>query len=275
EFMERFNVSKLTGAPPGYIGYDDGGQLTERIRKKPYSVVLFDEIEKAHPDVFNILLQILDEGVLTDSLGRKVDFKNTVIVMTSNLGARIIEKATPLGFHSKDTSDLYSKIKTNVLDELKKTFNPEFLNRVDDIVVFHPLGKDELFNIIDLMVEQTNRQLLQQDIQIELEQEVKEWLMVKYYQPAYGARPMRRAIEKEVEDRLSEELIKGRFKGVHRIIVSLEDSALVFKESEEAQEYVSVGEEGTPCRNKESGMSFAPGGAASSRRNKEYNAIRR
>ncbi|MBF0607301.1 MAG: ATP-dependent Clp protease ATP-binding subunit [Candidatus Magnetobacterium sp. LHC-1] len=244
EFMERFNVSKLTGAPPGYIGYDDGGQLTERIRKKPYSVVLFDEIEKAHPDVFNILLQILDEGVLTDSLGRKVDFKNTVIVMTSNLGARIIEKATPLGFHRKDSADLYSKIKTNVLDELKKTFNPEFLNRVDDIVVFHPLGKDELSSIIDLLVEQTNRQLLQQDILIELEDEVKEWLMVKYYQPAYGARPMRRAIEKEIEDRLSEEIIKGRFKGVNRIIVSLRDGTLVFEESDTVQEYVSVGEAG-------------------------------
>ncbi|MBF0538930.1 MAG: ATP-dependent Clp protease ATP-binding subunit [Nitrospirae bacterium] len=240
EFMERFNVSKLTGAPPGYIGYDDGGQLTERIRKRPYSVVLFDEIEKAHPDVFNILLQILDEGVLTDSLGRKVDFKNTVIVMTSNLGARIIEKATPLGFHRKDASDLYSKIKANVLDELKKTFNPEFLNRVDDIVVFQPLGKDELYSIIDLLVEQTNRQLLQQDILIELDHEVKEWLIAKYYQPAYGARPMRRAIEKEIEDQLSEELIKGRFKGVNRIRISLQDNALVFNESEEIEQYASM-----------------------------------
>ncbi|MBF0344379.1 MAG: ATP-dependent Clp protease ATP-binding subunit [Nitrospirae bacterium] len=241
EYMERFNVSKLTGAPPGYIGYDDGGQLTEKIRKKPYAVVLFDEIEKAHPDVFNILLQILDEGTLTDSFGRKIDFKNTVIIMTSNLGARIIEKATPLGFHTKDTADMYSKIKSNVLDELKKTFNPEFLNRIDDIVVFHPLGKEELYSIIDLLVEETNKQLLEQDILIELDSEVKEWLITKYYQPAYGARPMRRAIQKEVEDQLSEELLKGRFKGVHRISVTLVDNALVFKESEDTEDYVSAG----------------------------------
>ena len=147
--MERFNVSRLTGLS-GYVGYEEGGQLTEKVRKKPYSVILFDEIEKAHPDVFNILLQVLDEGVLTDSFGRKVDFKNSVIIMTSNLGARIIEKATPLGFQRETTEDTYQKIKDNVLNELKKTFNPEFLNRVDDIIVFHPLSKAHLVSIIDL-----------------------------------------------------------------------------------------------------------------------------
>ena len=161
EYMERFNVSRLTGAPPGYVGYEEGGQLTEKIRKKPYSVVLFDEIEKAHPDVFNILLQVLDEGVLTDSFGRKVDFRNTVIIMTSNLGARLIEKATPLGFQRNVSGIIYEQIKDNVLNELKKTFNPEFLNRVDEIVVFHPLEKEHLMSIIDLLIVETNRMLLE------------------------------------------------------------------------------------------------------------------
>ncbi|MBM4128715.1 MAG: ATP-dependent Clp protease ATP-binding subunit, partial [Nitrospira sp.] len=200
EYMERFNVSRLTGAPPGYVGYEEGGQLTERIRKRPYSVVLFDEIEKAHPDVFNILLQMLDEGVLTDSFGRKVDFKNTVIIMTSNLGARIIEKATPLGFQKGGTSGLdYEKLKENVLNELKKTFNPEFLNRVDEIVVFHPLTKEHLMSIIDLLVEETNKLLLERELVIEVSHEVKEWIINHYYHPVHGARPMKRAVQKVIE----------------------------------------------------------------------------
>lgn len=234
EYMERFNVSRLTGAPPGYVGYEEGGQLTERIRKKPYSVVLFDEIEKAHPDVFNILLQVLDEGVLTDSFGRKVDFRNTVIIMTSNLGARLIEKATPLGFQ-KGTSELaYEKIKENVLSELKKTFNPEFLNRVDEIVVFHPLEKEHLLFIIDLLVEETNKMLLEQELLIEVSRDVKEWIIKHYYQPVYGARPMRRAVQKVIEDPLSEEILKGRFKGINRIKVILEADTPVFVEYEDA-----------------------------------------
>jgi len=231
EYMERFNVSKLTGAPPGYVGYEEGGQLTEKIRKRPYSVVLFDEIEKAHPDVFNILLQILDEGVLTDSFGRKVDFKNTVIIMTSNLGARIIEKATPLGFKKSSSEDLYAQIKENVLSELKKTFNPEFLNRVDEMVVFHPLEKTHLRAIIDLLVSETNKLLLEQNLVVELEDAVKDWLIEKYYQPAYGARPMRRAVQKEIEDPLSEEILKGRFKDVSAIRVVLTDRGLEFVEA--------------------------------------------
>ena len=235
EYMERFNVSKLTGAPPGYVGYEEGGQLTEKIRKRPYSVVLFDEIEKAHPDVFNILLQVLDEGVLTDSFGRKVDFKNAVIIMTSNVGARIIEKATPMGFQRTTTEDVYQKIKDNVLIELKKVFNPEFLNRVDEIVVFHPLEKEHLFEIIDLLVNETNKQLLEQDIVIEVDHAVKEWMIKNYYQPNYGARPMRRAVQKEIEDPLSEELLKSRFKGIHKIKVILEAGTPTFVEAEEAQ----------------------------------------
>jgi len=233
EYMERFNVSKLTGAPPGYVGYEEGGQLTERIRKRPYSVVLFDEIEKAHPDIFNILLQVLDEGVLTDSFGRKVNFKNTVIIMTSNVGARIIEKATPLGFQRSEADLVYERIKENVLGELKKTFNPEFLNRVDEIVVFHPLEKDHLLSIIDLLVEETNRMLIEKELVIEVSQEVKEWIIKRYYQPTYGARPMRRAIQKEIADPLSEELLKGTFKGLHKIHVVLEGDMPAFVVAEE------------------------------------------
>ncbi len=233
EYMERFNVSKLTGAPPGYVGYEEGGQLTERVRKKPYSVILFDEIEKAHPDVFNILLQVLDEGVLTDSFGRKVDFKNTVIIMTSNVGARIIEKATPLGFQREKSDVIYDTIKENVLNELRKTFNPEFLNRVDEIVVFHPLEKKHLLSIIDLLIEETNKLLIEKELVLEVSQEVKEWIVEQYYKPAYGARPMRRAVQKVIEDPLSEEILKGKFKEIGKIKVLLESGTPVFVSVEE------------------------------------------
>jgi ATP-dependent Clp protease ATP-binding subunit ClpC len=233
EYMEKFNVSKLIGAPPGYVGYEEGGQLTEKVRKRPYSVILFDEIEKAHPDVFNILLQILDEGVLTDSFGRKVDFRNTIIIMTSNIGARLIEKSTPLGFHKKESSDVYSKIKDNVFAELKKTFNPEFLNRVDDIVVFHPLEESHLLAIVDLLISETNKKLAEYGLAIVVSDEVKQWILHKYYQPAYGARPMRRAIAKEIEDPLSEEILKGRFKGSNVIKVYLKNENIEFEETQE------------------------------------------
>jgi len=234
EYMERFNVSKLTGAPPGYVGYEEGGMLTEKVRKKPYSVILFDEIEKAHPDIFNILLQVLDEGVLTDNYGRKVDFRNTVIIMTSNIGARIIEKATPLGFQKNEIGEVYDNMKDNVLNELRKTFNPEFLNRVDETVVFHPLDKMHLLAIIDLLVNETNIQLLEQELYIEVTQEVKEWILDKFYKPAYGARPMRRAMQKVIEDPLSEEILKGSFKGTYKIKVIMEAGTPVFVTSEEA-----------------------------------------
>jgi ATP-dependent Clp protease ATP-binding subunit ClpC len=233
EYMERFNVSRLTGAPPGYVGYEEGGQLTEKVRKRPYCVILFDEIEKAHQDVFNILLQILDEGVLTDSFGRKVDFRNTIIIMTSNLGARIIEKATPLGFYRGSSEDMYEKMKDSVMSELKKTFNPEFLNRVDETVVFHQLEKEHLLSIIDLLITETNKKLSEYALTVDVSLEVKEWLLNKYYQPTFGARPMRRAIYREIEDPLSEELIKGRFKNAAVIKVILEDNRLSFVEAEE------------------------------------------
>lgn len=233
EFMERFNVSRLTGAPPGYVGYEEGGQLTEKVRKKPYSVILFDEIEKAHQDVFNVLLQVLDEGVLTDNFGRKIDFRNAVIIMTSNIGARIIEKATPLGFQRESVTEMYGVMKENVLGELKKAFNPEFLNRVDEIVVFHPLQKQHLLSIVDLLLEETNRQLIEQELVIDVAPEVKEWILEEFYKPAYGARPMRRAIQKVIEDPLAEEILKGRFKGTHKIRVVLEANSPVFVAAEE------------------------------------------
>jgi ATP-dependent Clp protease ATP-binding subunit ClpC len=232
EYMEKFNVSRLTGAPPGYVGYEEGGQLTEKVRRRPYSVVLFDEIEKAHPDVFNVLLQILDEGIITDNVGRKVDFKNAVIIMTSNVGTRFIENATPLGFQKQTSKNKYGKIKSAVLDELKNKFNPEFLNRIDDIVVFHQLEKDHLEKIVYLLVNELNKELLDQDLAIELSDEVVNWLIEKNYQPSYGARPMRRAIQKHVEDPLSEEILKGKFKDVKKIKVTIENDLPSFIESE-------------------------------------------
>jgi ATP-dependent Clp protease ATP-binding subunit ClpC len=232
EYMERFTVSRLTGAPPGYVGYEEGGQLTEKVRKRPYSVVLFDEIEKAHPDVFNILLQILDEGVLTDSLGRRVDFKNTIIIMTSNLGARIIEKSTPLGFTQSTFQADYEKMKESVLSELRRNFNPEFLNRVDETIVFHALEREHLLSILDFLLVETNNKLSGMGITLEVDLDVKEWLLNKYYQPSYGARPMRRAIRKEIEDQLSEVLLQGRFKDCGVIRVMLQEDKIVFQEVE-------------------------------------------
>lgn len=235
EYMEKFSASRLIGAPPGYVGYDDGGQLTEKIRRRPYSVVLFDEIEKAHPDIFNMLLQVLDDGYLTDNYGRKVDFKNTVIIMTSNLGARMIEKDTTLGFQKTSDKSQYERMKENVMAELKRAFNPEFLNRIDDVVVFHPLAQEHLMKITDLLINELNAQVLEDHgIQLEVRPEVKEWLIRENYQPTYGARPMRRAVQKYISDPLSEEILRGRFKDVHKLIVSYKDGAVDFQEEESA-----------------------------------------
>ncbi|MBL7031962.1 MAG: ATP-dependent Clp protease ATP-binding subunit [Nitrospira sp.] len=232
EYMEKFNVSRMTGAPPGYVGYEEGGQLTELVRRRPYSVVLFDEIEKAHPDVFNILLQVLDEGVITDNLGRKIDFRNTVIIMTSNIGTKHIDNSTPLGFQKVSQENTYTKIKDSVLGELKKAFNPEFLNRIDETVVFHQLDKEHLVNIVNLLVDELNRQLLDQDIAIELSEEVVDWLIENNYQPSYGARPMRRAIQKHIEDPLSEEILRGRFKDISKAKATLVNNKIKFIESD-------------------------------------------
>lgn len=232
EYMEKFSSSRLMGAPPGYVGYEEGGQLTEKVRRRPYSVVLFDEIEKAHPDLFNVLLQVLDDGCLTDSLGRKVDFRNTVLIMTSNIGARLIEKGTALGFQKGQEEDRVQRMKDDVIGELKRTFNPEFLNRVDDIIVFHSLKPEHLSQIVDNLIQDLNRRLVEKGIQLEISEEVKNWLINEGYQPAYGARPLRRIIQRKIEDPLSEELIKGRFKDNKKVKVVIQGNIPVFTEEE-------------------------------------------
>ncbi|MFQ5779210.1 MAG: ATP-dependent Clp protease ATP-binding subunit [Nitrospiria bacterium] len=230
EYMEKFSSSRLVGAPPGYVGYEEGGQLTEKVRRRPYSVVLFDEIEKAHPDMFNILLQVLDDGYLTDSLGRKVDFKNTVLIMTSNLGTRFADKAGTLGFQTTSRYDLHGKMKDAIQTELKKTFNPEFLNRIDDTIVFHPLEKKHLEKIVDILIKELNDKLVEKGIHLEVTEALKQWLVEEGYEPTYGARPMRRCIQKNIEDLLSEEIIKGRFKENMHIKALLKDNAPSFVE---------------------------------------------
>lgn len=211
EYMEKFNVSRLVGAPPGYVGYEEGGQMTEKVRRKPYSVVLLDEIEKAHPDVFNLLLQVLDSGHLTDSLGRKVDFKNTIIIMTSNLGARQIGSEKNLGFHSATVEDAYTTMEKKVLSELKKTFNPEFLNRIDEVVVFRSLDRDAIMQIIDILLRDIKKRLAERDMDLTITQRGKEFLAEEGYNPMYGARPLKRAIQRYIENPLAEELLEGRF----------------------------------------------------------------
>ena len=209
EYMEKHATSRLVGAPPGYVGFDEGGQLTEKVRRKPYSVVLLDEIEKAHPDVFNILLQVLDDGRLTDSKGRTVDFRNTVIIMTSNVGADALKYQKNLGFSLGDTDSKYKNMKTTMLDELKKAFRPEFLNRIDEMIVFHSLEKEQLKEIVSFMANALTKRLKEQDIELELTESALEKIAQEGYDPQYGARPIRRALQKNVEDRLSEELLKG------------------------------------------------------------------
>ncbi|WP_313164136.1 ATP-dependent Clp protease ATP-binding subunit [Sedimentibacter sp.] len=231
EFMEKHSVSKLIGSPPGYVGFDEGGQLTEKIRRKPYSVILFDEIEKAHPDVFNILLQLLDDGRLTDAKGRTVDFKNTVIIMTSNVGASTIKKQKTLGFaanSSNEEKDEYEKMKENVLGELKRSFRPEFLNRIDEIIVFHSLNKDHIKEIVSLMIDNLSKRLEQLNVKIELDDKAKELLADEGFDPMFGARPLQREIRRRIEDRLSEELLKGTIKKSDTIKISAEDKELVF-----------------------------------------------
>lgn len=211
EFMEKFAVSRLTGAPPGYVGYEEGGQLTEKVRHHPYSVVLFDEIEKAHPDVFNILLQILDEGHLTDSLGRKVDFRNTVLILTSNIGARQISKGGGLGFSKSDEGADYESMRERLIEEVKHVFNPEFLNRVDDIVVFRQLNRNDMLAIVDIVINEMLGKVADRNISIELTKGAKEFIAERGFDPSFGARPLRRTIQRHVEDAIAEELLKGHF----------------------------------------------------------------
>ncbi len=231
EYMEKFSVSRLVGAPPGYVGYEEGGQLTEKVRRKPYSVVLLDEIEKAHPDVFNVLLQVLDDGVLTDSSRRRVDFKNTVIIMTSNLGGRqIVAGGKHLGFKQVEGSEQqFASIKSTVQEELKRTFNPEFLNRVDDVIVFHALTRDDMRAIVAILLGQVQDRLKAQDITLDITLEASEFLIERGFDPSLGARPLKRAIQRLLEDPLAEHVLRGQLKGGGTVHVDRREDALHFE----------------------------------------------
>jgi len=235
EYMEKFNVSRLIGAPPGYVGYEEGGQLTEKIRRRPYAVVLLDEIEKAHSDVFNLLLQILEEGRLTDSFGRKVDFRNTILIMTSNVGAQIIRKRGSLGFKTIKEEIEYEEMKNLLLEEVKKTFKPEFLNRLDEIIVFKPLDKEALEKIVEIEIFYVNERLREQNLYVELSKEAKEFFIEKGFDPMFGARPLKRVIQRFLEDPLAEEMIRGKFKdkekkdGLIKVLAKRRGEELIFE----------------------------------------------
>ncbi len=233
EYMEKFTASRLIGSPPGYVGYEEGGQLSEAVRRRPYSVVLFDEIEKAHPDVMHLLLQILEEGRVTDSLGRKIDFRNTIIIMTSNVGAELIKKQTSLGFGAPKLDDNYDNMKEKIMEETKRVFKPEFLNRLDDIVVFHTLTKPDLMRIVDLEVKKVTARIRAKSIEIELDETAHELLIEKGYDPAYGARPMRRAVEKYLEDQMAEEILRGTIKEGNTVKVTRAGEKLEFHTTSE------------------------------------------
>jgi ATP-dependent Clp protease ATP-binding subunit ClpC len=240
EYMEKFTASRLIGSPPGYVGYEEGGQLSEAVRRRPYSVVLFDEIEKAHPDVMHLLLQILEEGKITDSLGRKIDFRNTIIIMTSNVGAELIKKQTSLGFGAPKLDDNYDTMRGKILEETKRVFKPEFLNRLDDIIVFHTLTKPDLVRIVGLEMEKVIDRIRNKDIHLELDQSATDFLIEKGYDPSYGARPMRRAVERYLEDPMAEELLRGEIRAGDKVTVKFDGTKLAFvvKEREELSELI-------------------------------------
>ena len=234
EFMERHAVARLVGAPPGYIGYDDGGQLTEAVRRKSYCVILLDEIEKAHPEVFNILLQIFDDGHLTDAKGRKVDFRNTIIAMTSNIGSNLIQQDRSIGFAARSekgqsNDQQYQRMKTNVLDEVKRFFRPEFLNRIDGTVVFHPLSRDDMHQIIPIELKDVTSNLIEKGIDLKVTDEAKDWLVDKGYDPAFGARPLRRVIQDHIEDKLSDSILGGRLGPADTAVIDLENDELIVR----------------------------------------------
>jgi ATP-dependent Clp protease ATP-binding subunit ClpC len=242
EYMEKFSLSRLVGAPPGYVGYEEGGQLTEKVRRRPYSVVLFDEIEKAHPDIFSILLQVLDDGQLTDSLGRKVDFKNTIIIMTSNIGARDIKNIGSFGFGGESTTDQYNSLKSTVEEALHKLFNPEFLNRLDETIVFRNLDRDDILKIIEIELRDLLNNIHESKMTIHLDDSAKSFLVEKGYDQKYGARPLRRAIQRFVEDPLAEEILRGTFK---------EGSIILVKHVENTEEMIFIAEDPDPHIEKE------------------------
>ncbi|MEW6080825.1 MAG: ATP-dependent Clp protease ATP-binding subunit [Bacillota bacterium] len=236
EYMERHTVSRLVGAPPGYVGYEEGGQLTEAVRRRPYSVILLDEIEKAHPEVFNVLLQVLEDGRLTEAKGRTVDFRNTVIIMTSNVGADLIRRQATVGFRAdREAETGYSEMKDTIMEQVKKTFRPEFLNRIDEFIVFHALTQENVSEIVDLMLEKVARRLKEMGIELDVSAEIKSYLVKEGFDPVYGARPLRRAIQRFVEDPLSEEVLRGRVKENDRVLVALDSEGqhLVFKPASE------------------------------------------
>ncbi len=235
EYMERHNASRMIGSPPGYIGFEEGGQLTEQVRRKPYSVVLFDEIEKAHPDVMNMLLQILEEGKLTDNMGRVINFRNTIILMTSNVGAETIKKQSTMGFSPITDEGTYEKMREKILEEAKKQFRPEFLNRLDDIIVFRSLTKPDLIEILSLEVTKVLARLKAKNLNLELDAKAKDFLVEKGYDPMYGARPMRRSVERYLEDPLAEELLKGTVREGDLVTVTAEDGKLVFRQNAAAE----------------------------------------
>jgi ATP-dependent Clp protease ATP-binding subunit ClpC len=248
EYMEKHNVSRLIGAPPGYVGYEEGGQLTERIRRRPYSVVLLDEVEKAHPDVFNMLLQIMEEGRLTDSFGRHVDFKNVVMIMTSNIGADLIKGGVqPFGLQARGKGQAdeqsYQKMKDTLMKEIERYFRPEFIGRLDDVIVFRPLNKSHLEKIVDLELKKVTKRLTDHGLKIELTEEAREFLIEKGTNTDFGARPLRRAIEQHVEDPLSEDILRGSFKGKDLIRISV-------KQGEGQEKHLffdAVASEGSPA----------------------------
>jgi ATP-dependent Clp protease ATP-binding subunit ClpC len=229
EYMEKFTASRLIGSPPGYVGHEEGGQLSEAVRRRPYSVVLFDEVEKAHPDVMHLLLQILEEGKITDSLGRKIDFRNTIIIMTSNVGAELLKKQTSLGFGAAKLDESHEGMRDKVMEETKRVFKPEFLNRLDDIIVFHSLQKSDLEHIVDLEVKKVIQRLKAKDISVVLEPDAKEFLIAKGYDPQYGARPMRRAVERYLEDPVAEEILRGSYQPGQELHVVKDGDKLAFK----------------------------------------------
>jgi ATP-dependent Clp protease ATP-binding subunit ClpC len=254
EFGEKHTVSRLFGAPPGFVGFEEGGQLTEKVRRKPFSVVLFDEIEKAHPDIFNSLLQILEEGRLTDGQGRVVDFKNTVIIMTTNLGTKDITGG-PVGFQIEgDTTTSYERMKGKVNEELKKHFKPEFLNRVDDTIVFPQLSPKELLEIVDLFTKRLADRMLDQDMTVELTAPAKEQLIKVGYDPALGARPLRRAMQQEVEDQLSELILRGELRGGDHVTVNFGEGKFDFDVKRPERQAVGVSAGETAASNAEASV---------------------
>jgi ATP-dependent Clp protease ATP-binding subunit ClpC len=230
EYMEKHAVSKLIGSPPGYVGHEEGGQLTERVRRQPYSLILFDEIEKAHPDVANLLLQILDDGTLTDAYGNQVDFKNTLVLMTSNIGSKLVLRGGRMGFGESNSMESFQRLEEEILGELRRSFSPEFINRIDEVIVFNPLGEHELRSIVDILLDDVNLTLAERGLHVEISPAAKQWLLDRAgVEPSTGARPLRRTIQRHVQDSVSEILIHQHGEAIERIDVDLLDGELKFQ----------------------------------------------